>query len=184
MMREAMRQDHHALQRQYGQNQTSELNPSNYSVQYRSGILIFSRRQNLLYVDRQVLELIDHPDQSECGRNCENHMAPLCEFRNSIQAALDHRRTAGIWEPFELRRVFFEPKRKILMRGLGLIDRDVHEDSSIVITLEEIGLRQEQSEPQGQAMRLSQERGDDAFLGSVQLGSAHGMFNVGMDGAP
>lgn len=183
MLREAIRKAHHALQGPYGQNPTSELNPPNDSTQYRSGILIFSRRQNLLHVDRHVFELIGHPDQPECGPDCQNHMALVCKLRDSIQAALDHRRALGIWEPFELRRVFFKPNRRILMRGLGLIDRDVHDDSRIVIILEEAHLRQQQSQPQEQTMRFSQERGNSTPLGSVQLGSAHGVFDVGMDGA-
>jgi hypothetical protein len=138
----------------------------------------------LLHADRRALELIGHLDQAECEPGCEIHMAPVCELRDTIQAALDHRRAASIWEPFELKRVFFEPRRKIVVRGLGLVDRDSHDDSCIVIVLEEVRLRQERSEPQGQAMRPSQKRSGAEILGSAQLGSDRGVFEICMDEAP
>ena len=41
---------------------------------------------------------------------------------------------------FELKRVIFESERKILVRGFGLADRNSHDDSRIVIVLEEVTL--------------------------------------------
>lgn len=184
MRSDAVRQQYHMSQMRRGNEPGSELSPLNDSARYRSGILIFSRRQKLLHANCRALELIGHPDQRKCEPECEFHVVPVCELLDSIQAALDHRKAASIWEPFELKRVFFEPRCKIVMRGLGLANRDSHDDSCIVIVLEEVRLRRESSEPQRQAMGLSQKRSSAAILGSAQLGSAHGVFDVGMDGAP
>jgi hypothetical protein len=82
-----------------------------------------------------------------------------------------------------LRRVIFEPNLRILVRGLGLADREPHDDSCIVILLEEIPLREERSEPQRQAREPSQRPGGAAILGSAQPGSAHGVFDVCRFGA-
>jgi hypothetical protein len=148
------------------------------------GILMFTRGQKLLHTNRRALELIRHLDQSECEPGCEIHSAPVCDLRNAIQAALDHRRTANIWEPFELKRILFQARRRVLMRGLGLADRTSHDDSLIVIVLEELDRQQEPSVPQKQAMEPPQERGGVAILGSAQLGSDRGVFDVCMYGVP
>lgn len=183
-MSEAIRLHHQISQRQCGQARVHELSPLNDLVRYRSGILIFSRRQILLHVDPQALELITHPDQPQSEPNSQIHVMPVYELLHAVQAALDHRRAASIWEPFELKRVIFERRRKLVVRGLGVIDRDSHDDSRIVIVVEEIRLRQEHSEPQEQMIGLSPERDGAGNLGSAHLGSAHGVFDVQMDGAP
>ena len=69
--------------------------------------------------------------------------APVRELSAQIQEMLDHRRDVNIWEIFELKRVIFEPERKILIRGFGLADRNSYDDSRIVIVLEEVGRQQE-----------------------------------------
>ena len=177
MMSEAIRLHHQISPRQRGQTQTHELSVLNDSARYRSGILIFSRQQILLHVDPQALELITHHGQPQCEPTSE-YMVPLCELLNAVQAALDHRRAASIWEPFELKRVIFEQRRKLVARGLGLMNRDSHDDSCIVIVLEEIRLRQEHRESEKQMIGLSPERGGAGIRGSAHLGSAHGVFNV------
>ena len=94
---------------------------------------MFSRGQKLLNMNGR--------ESGVTGRL--DHAAPLRELRNAIQEGLDLRRAANIWEPFELKRVLFEGRRRILVRGLGLSDRSSHDDSRIVIVLEELGLQQE-----------------------------------------
>lgn len=140
-----MRQGNHVSQMRRGQGATSEPIPLNDTARYRPGILIFSRRQRLLHLNRRALELTGQLDQAAIGPVCEIHSAPVRELRNAIQATLDHRRDAYIWELFELKRVFFEATRRILVRGFGLADRNSHDDSRIVIVLEELGLQQEGS---------------------------------------
>lgn len=144
--------------RRRGQGSASEPSPENDSEHYQPGILMFSRGQKLLHVNRRALELTGHLDQAEIGTVCEIHSAPVRGLRDAVQAALDHRRSANIWEPFELKRVIFEKRRRILVRGFGLADRSSHDDSRIVIMLEELSLRQARSEPERQVIGPSQER--------------------------
>lgn len=59
------------------------------------------------------------------------------------KTTFDSRKEANIWELCELKRVIFDAGRKILVRGFGLAGRNSHDDSRIVIVLEEVGLRQE-----------------------------------------
>jgi hypothetical protein len=146
-----------------GQGTASELSHQNGTLHYRPGILIFSRRQQLLQVNRRALELTGHLDPAEGKLTCRSHSGPVCELGNAIQAALDHRRNADIWELFELKRVIFESERKILVRGFGLSDRRAPGNSRIVIVLEELDLRQKQGEPQRQAMGPPQERGREVI---------------------
>jgi hypothetical protein len=113
------------------------------SVRSRPGILIFSRRQQLLHMNRRALELTGHLNQTEIGPVNDILLAPVRELSAQIQEALDSHKEANIWKLFELKRVIFEAGRKILVRGFGLADRNSHDDSRIVIVLEEVGLQQE-----------------------------------------
>jgi hypothetical protein len=113
------------------------------SPRSRPGILIFSRRQQLLHMNRRALELTDHFNQTAVGPVRDIRSVPVRELSAQIQETLDHRREANIWEIFELKRVIFETDSKILVRGFGLADRSSHDDSRIVIVLEEVGHRQE-----------------------------------------
>lgn len=184
MISERIRRHHPISQRQLGQPPVDEVSPLNDSARYGSGILLFSRRKKLLHADRRALELIAHPDQLLCDPGCGIHVGPACELLNAVQAALDHRRAASIWEPFELKHVIFEQRRKLVMRGFGLIDRESHDDSRIMILLEEVHLRQEHCESQEQAIRIFPGKSGTGILGSAYLGSAHGVFDRGSDGAP
>lgn len=101
-------------------------------------------------MNRRALELMGLLDPAEIGTDCEIDSAPVRELRNAIQVALDQRRAAHIWEPFELKRVLFETRCSILVRGRGLTDRSPYDDSRIVIMLEELGPRQASGAPQRQ----------------------------------
>jgi hypothetical protein len=175
---QAVKQGEDVSQMGRGQETASESIPLNDWAHSRSGILIFSCRQRLLHANRRALKLMGHLDQAEIGTVREVHWVPVRELWNAIRAALDHRRAAHLWEPFELKRIIFEKRRRILVRGFGLADRNSHDDSRIVIVLEEVGFRQERSESQRQAMELSQKRRGAAILGSAQLGSDRGVFDV------
>ena len=119
--------------------------PSTKSAFHRSspGILVFSRRRQLLHMNRRALELTGHLNQAEIGPVNDVRSAPVRELSAQIQEALDSRREANIWELFELKRFIFEAGRRILVRGFGLADRNSHDDSRIIIVLEEVSLRQE-----------------------------------------
>lgn len=124
-------------------------------VRSQPGILIFSRKQQLLHVNRRTLELIGHLDQSEIGPVNDIPLASLQELRIVIQKTLDHRKEANIWEPFELSGVTFDAGRKILIRGFGIADRDSYDDSLIVILVENVGLRQKHKIQQTMTRDLS-----------------------------
>lgn len=121
------------------------------SVRSRPGILIFSRRRQLLHMNRRALELTGHLNQTEIGPVNDIRLAPVRELSAQIQEALDSRKEANIWELFELKRFIFEAGRKILVRGFGLADRNSYDDSRIVIVLEEVSLRQKHKAQQAPA---------------------------------
>ena len=123
----------------------SSYEPSTKEESARShpGILIFSRGHQLLHMNKRALELTGHLNQDEIGLAHDLRSAPVRELSAQIQEKLDHRRDVNIWEIFELKRVIFEPERKILIRGFGLADRNSYDDSRIVIVLEEVGRQQE-----------------------------------------
>ena len=112
------------------------------SVRSRSGILIFSRRRQLLHMNRRALELTGHLNQTEIGAVNDIRLAPVRELSAQIQEALHSRKEANISELFELKRVIFDAGRKILVRGFGLAGRNSHDDSRIVIVLDEMDLPQ------------------------------------------
>jgi hypothetical protein len=118
---------------------SSELSAEGTSVRSRPGILIFSRGRQLLHMNSRALELTGHLNQAEIGPTHDIRSAPVRELSAQIQEMLDHRREANICEIFELKRVVFETERKVLVRGFGLADRNSHDDSRIVIALEELG---------------------------------------------
>jgi len=123
---------------------SSEPSAKSASVRARPGILVFSRRRQLLHMNHRALELTGCLNQTEIGSVHNIRSAPVRELSAQIQETLDHRREANIRETFELKRVIFDAGRKILVRGFGLAGRNSHDDSRIVIVLEEVGLRQEQ----------------------------------------
>jgi hypothetical protein len=121
------------------------------SVRSRPGILIFSHRGQLLHMNRRALELADLLNQAEIGSDNDVRLAPVRELLAHIQGTLDHRKEANIWDPFESKRWIFEAGRKILVRGFGLADRNSHNDSRIVIVLEEVGHQEEHKAQQAPA---------------------------------
>ena len=175
---ETIRQRGQVSQMPFGQGSLSAPIPLNDIRHYRPGILIFSRRQKLLYLNRRALELTGQLDQAEIGAVCEVPSTPVRELRNAIQTVLDHRRDANIWEIFEMKRVIFEARRRILVRGFGLANRKSHDDSRIVIVLEELGLPQERSETGGQVSGLFQDRRGAAVRGSANRGASRGVFDT------
>ncbi|MDH5195497.1 MAG: hypothetical protein OEW32_17555 [Nitrospira sp.] len=137
MRGEIVRQRGRSSSMRRGQGRASEPSPQSDLEDYQPEVLMFSRGRKLLHVNRQAVGVTGHL----------NHSAPLLELRNAIQAALDLRRAANVWEPIELKRVLFGGRRGILLRGLGLADRSAHDDSRIVIVMEKFDPRQERSPP-------------------------------------
>ena len=115
-----------------------EPSAQNASVHSGPGILIFSRERQLPHMNRRALELIGHLNQTKMGPVNDIRLAPMRELSAQIQEALGSRKEANISELFELKRVIFDAGRKILVRGFGLAGRNSHDDSRIVILLDEI----------------------------------------------
>ena len=134
---------------------SSEPSAKGASVRSRPGILIFSHRRQLLHMNRRALELTGLLDQAEIGPNNDVRLAPVRELLAHIQETLDHRKEANIWDLFELKRLIFEAGRKILVRGIGMADRNSYDGSRIVIVLEEVGLRQKRKAQQEPAQVFS-----------------------------
>lgn len=156
MRGDTIRQRGHMLRMRRGQGSVSGRSPESDIGYHQPAVLMFARGKKLLHVNRRAFGMIGRLD----------HSVPLRELRNAIQAGLDLRRAANIWEPFELKRVLFEGRRRILVRGLGLSDRSPHDDSRIVIVVEELGLQEEGDVFEKQMKVLSQERRDAGESGT------------------
>lgn len=128
---------------------SSEPNAKEASARSRPGILIFSRRRQLLHMNSRALELTGHLNQAEIKSVHDIRSAPVRELSAQIQETLANRKDANIWGIFELKRIIVETERKILVRGVGLADqKNSFDNSHIVIMLEEVGRRQEQQAQQ------------------------------------
>lgn len=130
-------------------------------VRSQPGIVVFSRGQQVLHVNRRALELTGHFRQAEHGPVNDVRSAPVRELSAEIQEILDSRSKAGISERFELTRVIFEAGRRILAHGFGLANLNAYDNSRIVIVLEEIGYRQER--------RLNKRRCGPSLLRAVAM---------------
>lgn len=166
MRGETMRQLGHVSQMRRGQGSAAGPNSNHDTGTDQPESLMVSRGRKLLHVNRRAMDLTSHREQAESGTICEIHSAPLRELRNAIQSALDQQRAANIWEPFELKR----GSRRILVRGIGLADRSSHDDSRIVIVLEDLGLHPERRASERQVKRLSRERRGTAVQRSAEQG--------------
>ena len=122
---------------------SSELSAKGASARSRPGILIFSRGRQLLHMNSRAFELTGHLNQAEIGPVRDIRSVPVRELSAQIQETLDHRKETDIREIFELKRVIFDSGHKILVHGFGRAGQNSHDDSRIVIILEEVGLRQE-----------------------------------------
>jgi DNA-binding CsgD family transcriptional regulator len=66
----------------------------------------------------------------------------MTELCGEIIKALHTRTEAKDWEQFELKRVAGDPNQPILLRGFGLPDRGGIQNARLVVTMEELGRRQ------------------------------------------
>ncbi len=132
--------DGHESQVWRGQGLSSgEPSGESASVHSLPGLLLFSHRGQLLHMNRRASDLIGHLNQAGIVPDNDVRSVSVRELLAQIQETLAHRKTANIWDAFELKRVIFEVGRKILVRGFGLANQDSYNDSRIVIVLEEVG---------------------------------------------
>ena len=72
----------------------------------------------------------------------------LTELCAEIIKALQVRTEAKDWEQFEVKRIAGNPNQPVLLRGFGLPDRGGIQFARLVVTLEELGRRQQLSTDQ------------------------------------
>jgi PAS domain-containing protein len=128
------------------------------SVRSEPGILIFSRRPQLLHMNPRASELTGRFDRAETRSATLALSRLVSELRVQIQDTLDGRIEANVWEPFELRRLMFEFGRKIVLRGFGLPNRNSIDHSRVIIVLEDVNFRRERGVSQAQTTRHSSDR--------------------------
>lgn len=111
-----------------------------------SGIVVLSASMQLLHMNRQASELAKKINASEHGSaNKSAHgvlPAALTELCGEIIKALHVRTEAKDWEQFEVKRVTGDPNQPVLLRGFGLPDPSGIQAARLVVTMEELGRRQ------------------------------------------
>ncbi|WP_455245769.1 response regulator transcription factor [Petrachloros mirabilis] len=128
----------------------SPLDPSETIADQRSGpgIVVLSASMQLLHMNRQASDLakqINAADHSGGGAKTVHGVLPaaLTELCGEIVKALHVRTEAKDWEQFEIKRVAGNPEQPVLLRGFGLPDRGGVQFARLVVTLEELGRRQQ-----------------------------------------
>ncbi len=117
------------------------------------GIIVLSSSLQLLHMNRQASELckkINKVEHSGDSTKQAHGVLPtaLTELSSEIIKALTVRTEAKDWEQFEVKRLAGASEQPILLRGFGLPDRSGLNNSRLVITMEEVGRRQQFSTDQ------------------------------------
>ncbi len=118
------------------------------------GIIVLSSSMQLLHMNRQAAELCRQINAAEntTGGNAKAAQGvlptALTELCADIVKALQVRTEAKDWEQFELKRLAGNAKAQVLLRGFGLPDRGGIQQARLVITMEEVGRRQNVSTEQ------------------------------------
>ena len=129
---------------------TTPLDPSETLADQRAGpgIVVMSAAMQLLHMNRQASELSKQINAAEHGGNSVKSAhgvlpTALTELCEEIVKALHVRTEAKDWEQFEIKRVTGNPDQPVLLRGFGLPDRGGVQFARLVVTLEELGRRQQ-----------------------------------------
>jgi DNA-binding CsgD family transcriptional regulator len=112
------------------------------------GIVVLSASMQLLHMNRQASELAKQINLAEYGNGntkTAHGVLPtaLTELCAEIVKALHVRTEAKDWEQFEIKRVTGTPEQPVLLRGFGLPDRGGVQYARLVVTMEELGRRQQ-----------------------------------------
>lgn len=113
-----------------------------------AGIVVLSSSMQLLHMNRQAAELSKLINMTENGGTppkAAHGVLPsaLTELCAELLKALQVRTEAKDWEQFEVKRIAGNPNQPVLLRGFGLPDREGVQHARLVITLEELGRRQQ-----------------------------------------
>lgn len=117
------------------------------------GIVVLSSSLQLLHMNRQASELCKKINQAEQTTESPRQAygvlpTALTELSSEIVKALTVRTEAKDWEQFEVKRLAGATEQPILLRGFGLPDRNGLTSARLVITMEEVGRRQQFSAEQ------------------------------------
>ena len=112
-----------------------------------SGIVVLTASMQLLHMNRQASELAKKINAAEQSGNAARSAhgvlpAALTELCGEIIKALHVRTEAKDWEQFEIKRITGDPNQPVLLRGFGLPDRGGVDHSRLVVTMEELGRKQ------------------------------------------
>ena len=125
-------------------------NPPEALVVQRAGpgIVVLSASMQLLHMNQQASELAKQINLAEDPTGTPSSAQgvlprALTELCGEIVKALHVRTEAKDWEQFEIKRVAGNPEQPVLLRGFGLPDRGGVQFARLVITLEELGRRQQ-----------------------------------------
>ena len=118
-----------------------------------AGIVVLSSSMQLLHINRQATELSKLINMTEKGgtpAKAAHGVLPsaLTELCAELLQALQVRTEAKDWEQFEVKRIAGNPNQPVLLRGFGLPDRGGLQYARLVVTLEELGRRQQLSTDQ------------------------------------
>ena len=113
-----------------------------------AGIVVLSSSMQLLHMNRQAAELSKLINMAENGgapaKSAQGVLpAALTELCTEVLKALQVRTEAKDWEQFEVKRIAGNTNQPVLIRGFGLPDRGGIQYARIVVTLEELGRRQQ-----------------------------------------
>lgn len=113
-----------------------------------AGIVVLSSSMQLLHMNRQAAELSKLINMSEKGgapAKAAQGVLPsaLTELCAEVLKALQVRTEAKDWEQFEVKKIAGNPNQPVLLRGFGLPDRGGVQYARVVVTLEELGRRQQ-----------------------------------------
>ena len=113
-----------------------------------AGIVVLSSSMQLLHMNRQAAELSKLINMAENGgapaKSAQGVLpAALTELCTEVLKALQVRTEAKDWEQFEVKRIAGNPNQPVLLRGFGLPDRGGIQHARLVVTLEELGRRQQ-----------------------------------------
>ncbi len=107
------------------------------------GILMLSSSMQLLYSDRPTWELFGRINKGRGNKSAHGGLPPpVVELCTEIIKMLQVRTEAKDWEQFRMKRVIGDPDRPVLLCGFGLPEQPGSK-SRILITIEELGRRQE-----------------------------------------
>ena len=112
-----------------------------------SGIVVLSASMQLLHMNRQASELSKKINAFEHGNSSAKSAhgvlpTSVTELCGEIIKALHIRTEAKDWEQFELKRIAGDQNQPVLLRGFGLPDRGGVQNARLVVTMEELGRKQ------------------------------------------